>query len=222
MELVEITEDNVEDYSDFIDVDLQENLERNFFVSLGVENDDGTPLGAIVYEYLDYDSDNDTRSRIHSLKTSDDKITEILLNEYKENISAEEVTTSLFETEYEQLCELLKAHGFNTGKVESPAIRMTVGDIKKIAETAAGKKFPDYLLALEDVSLLQYRTFIKNCIISGRYGILEDLGYIPMSWYEGEISAVSIADEKIDGAFLIRKTPSGVLIPCLFTAFGVD
>ena len=51
---------------------------------------------------------------------------------------------------------------------------------------------------------------------------MEDLGYLPMSWFECNVSSCSMADDKVDGVLLIRRLPSQTLEPCLFTAFGID
>ena len=59
--VVEIDSDNVEEYSKFIDQDLQEQLDREFFRGIGAVDDTDTPVGAMVYELLDYDSDEDTK-----------------------------------------------------------------------------------------------------------------------------------------------------------------
>ena len=66
MEFVEITEENADEFSGFVDTDVSCNLERCFFFGIGVVGDDDNPVGALVYELINYDSDEDTTSRIHS------------------------------------------------------------------------------------------------------------------------------------------------------------
>ena len=44
--------------------------------------------------------------------------------------------------------------------------------------------------------------------------------YLPLSWFERDISVCSTADDRVDGLFLVRATPSGMLIPMLYSAFG--
>ena len=46
----------------------------------------------------------------------------------------------------------------------------------------------------------------------------------PAPAISGKMMGTTLAygDEKIDGVMLIRKLPSQTLVPCLFTAFGID
>ena len=222
MEVIKITSENADDFPDHIDNDTKSNLGRSFFKGIGVLDDDGHPVGALVYEFLNYDSDEDTKSRIHSLKVSDDEAAGLLMSEYNKAIKAESVAVSIYETSDENTDRYLANSGFTSKRHESPTISVTVGEIKKVAAMAAGKKLPSYISSMSDVSLLQYRSFLKTCLIKGRYGLLEDLGYLPLAWFEREVSSCSIADEKLDGVLLVRRLPSQTLVPCLFTAFGVD
>ena len=222
MELIEITEENADDFSDLIDSDVRCHLERCFFYGIGVADDEGNPNGALVYELLNYDSDEDTKSRIHSFVAKDDETVNLIMSRYDEAVHSMGVTESCFETDDEKTDGYLVSCGFTSKRAESPDIELTVGELKKMVGLMSGKKTPPYIKSMSDVSLMQYRTFLKNCLIKGRFGLLEDLGYLPMAWFECEVSTCSIADDKMDGAFLICKQPSQTLTPCLFTAFGID
>jgi hypothetical protein len=56
----------------------------------------------------------------------------------------------------------------------------------------------------------------------GRKGLLEDLAYLPINWFEMDVSSYSEADEKVNGFLLVRKNPSGTLQVKLFIAAGPD
>lgn len=222
MELIEIIDENIADFEDYISVDLQSDLERSFFYGLGAAEKDGTPLGAMVYELLDYDSDEDTKSRIHSFEVKNDEAAKLLMSAYKDRVSEEDVVESSYETKDEKLNGYMKSAGFESGECESPEIVLTMGDVKKMTSMVAGKKLPPYIQSLKEVSLVPYRDFIKNCLGKGRYGLLEDLAYLPLGFFERDVSSCSMADGKVDGVFLVRKTPSGAIHACFFTAFGAD
>ena len=59
-------------------------------------------------------------------------------------------------------------------------------------------------------------------MFNGKKGLLEDLAYLPMNWFDGRVSACAISGDKAPGLFLIRRTPSGILIPVLYFAYGSD
>ena len=221
MEPVKITAENAADFSDLIDADVKCNIGRSFFKGLGVFHDDGKPAGAMVYELLNYDSESDTRIRIHSFAAADDAAAELLMSGYDNAVSKDGAAESLYETGDERINAIFGSHGFNTERTESPDIVITVGELNK-AMAAFMKKLPGYIHDMSGTSPLEYRDFLKKCLINGIYGQLEDLGYLPLSWFEREISSCSVSEEKLDGVLLIRKLPSQVLVPCLFTAFGID
>ncbi len=222
MELVKITAENADDFTEHIDADVRCNIGRSFFKGIGALGDNYAPLGAVVYEILNYDSEADTKCRIHSFMAADDDTAKALMEEYSNAIAEDGAIESLYETGDENLDRIFSSYGFTSKKRESPEIVVTVGELQKVAAMAKGKNMPEYIQSMTDVSLLQYRSFLKNCLIKGRFGLLEDLGYLPLAWFEREISSCSIADEKLDGVLLIRRLPSQTLVPCLFTAFGID
>lgn len=222
MKFVEITEENTDDFSDLIDMDVICDIDRSFFFGIGVFDDDNIPRGALVYELLNYDSDEDTIGRIHTLAANDDEIFGLLMSNYEEAVDEKEIVKSVFLTDDKGKADYLGSCGFSFDFKESPDIVFTVGDIERVAAMLSGKKLPPYIKSMSDVSLKQYRDFIKHCLAKGRFGLLEDLGYLPMSWFERDFSSCSTADDKMDGGLLVRRLPSNTLEPCVFSAFGID
>ena len=222
MELVKITEENTDDFSKMISEDLKCNLGRRFFNGLGVLDHESNPVGAMVYELLNYDSEEDTKILIHSFVSEDDEATELLMSEYGKAVSEDGAVESLYETGDEKINAVFTSHGFNAKQSESLNIVVSAGELKEVAAMAAGKKIPGYIHDMSDTPPLRYRNFLKKCLVKGKSGLLEDLGYLPLSWFEREVSICSISDEMIDGVLLVRKLPSQVLVPCLLTAFGID
>ena len=43
-----------------------------------------------------------------------------------------------------------------------------------------------------------------------------------MSWFDAELSTCTIEDGEVNGFFLVRVTPSGVIMPVLLFAQGAD
>ena len=113
MRSIEIDEDNSEDFSDYIDEDMIDNMDRTFFRGIGATDDDDTPLGALVFELKNSESEEDTTSRIHSFKAENDEAKELILSEYEKLISEEDVVESFYELADEETAKLLKAGGFS-------------------------------------------------------------------------------------------------------------
>ena len=220
--MIEIDSDNAEEFSDFIDEDLREELEREFFRGIGAMDEAGTPVGAMVYELKDLESEEDTKSRIRFLKAQNEEIENEILTEYAEAVRDEEVMESFFESPDRSMSEYLSANGFSTAVTEGLDIVITVDQIKNIPAILKGRSIPPYIMSLSEISALQFRTFVKECLFKGQKGLMEDLAYIPKSWFEQDLSACVVTDDKVNGALLINKSPSGNLYILLFTAFGAD
>ncbi|MBQ9549744.1 MAG: hypothetical protein IJU87_02930 [Lachnospiraceae bacterium] len=119
------------------------------------------------------------------------------------------------------MAETLKGYGFSMGKKTDECLSITLGEI---AETELGKKkkLPEHIGNIGDLSVLQFRDAVKQIMFKGHMGILEDIPYLPKSWFDNSISACVCSGGRIPGLFLIRKTPSGILIPVLFFAYGPE
>ncbi len=118
------------------------------------------------------------------------------------------MTESYYETSNETLYKLLSDNGFSGEQEEGEEISVSVEDLRKLNGVFKVKSFPEYIKSISELSTLQYRSFIKNCLFRGKYGILEDLSYLPKSWFETEVSSCAVVDDTVQGILLIRKNPS--------------
>ncbi len=220
MKIIEITKSNAKEFEDFLGEDLVTDMSRNFFRGLAAVDDGGACHGTLVYELLDVDSDEDTKSRIRLL-IGDDEVKGQLQEEYRNNVSEDDVAKSFFETSESEVANFFEKIGFSKSSAESRSLTCTVSELTKLPINR-NAKIPDYVTALSDVSVIQYRNFVKRVLIKGNKGAVEDLAYLPLNWFDRDLSSCTISDDKIDGILLVRKTPSGELHPMLYTAFGPD
>ena len=222
MNYEEITKDDAENYSEYIDPDMAENLDRAFFRSIGATDDNDVPVGAIVYELKNSESEFDTKSRIRSLKADSEDVKNNLLEQYKSEIEEEEVEESFYESEDEVMSKKLEENGFSLEVAESLDVVLSLEDVKHLSESVKLKKLPSFITSLSETTILQYRQFTKKCLFNGKRGLLDDLAYLPKNWFEQDVSACAIEDDNITGVLLIKKAPSGKLFTLLYTAFGPD
>ena len=155
------------------------------------------------------------------MTATSDEIKGELQDEYSKAASEADVGESFFETSESEAASYFEKIGFSNTSEESRELCITVADLEKLPLNRK-TKFPDYIKSLSDISVIQYRNFVKKTIIKGNKGALEDLAYLPLNWFERDVSSCSVSDDKIDGVMMIRKTPSGVLRPMLYTAFGPE
>ncbi len=222
MDIVEITDENMEDFLPLLGEDLSEDIKRVYFNGIGATDEVGKPVGAFVYELLDSESEEDTKSRICFLKSGDEEILGSLNDYYcSTSVDEDEIAESVYELENEADASALTGCGFSMDKKEDDTLDITLGDLK---ETALGKKqnTPEYVMSIDALSILQYRQAVKDILFKGYKGIMEDIPFLPKDWFDNSISACVRSGEMINGLFLVRRTPTGVLIPALLYAFGPD
>lgn len=219
MEIMEIDEENVEEFSPLIDEDLADDIQRVFFRGIGVKDDDDVPVGALVYELYESESEEDTKSLIRLFKAEDEEVGRLLMEEYAEFVKEDDIVESFYEVEDEAVAKKLKRFGFSLDSREGVEINFNVEYLSGLP-IVNHLKNPSYIMSLKDISVLQFRSVIKECLFKGRKGLLEDLAYLPMKWFDMEVSACSVSDDKVDGMLLIRKTPSDMLYVLLYVAFG--
>ncbi len=184
MEIVAITTDNAEEFSEYLDEDMQENLDRVFYKGIGALDDGGSPAGALVYELKNSESEDDTRSRIRVFNSAGGEAEKLLMEEYGRAVDEEEVEESFYESGDEPMSHMLNENGFSLEVSEGLDIVITIEDIKAISKLVKNRKFPAHIKTLTDISVLQYRSFVKTCLFKGRRGLLDDLAYLSIYWFE--------------------------------------
>jgi hypothetical protein len=224
MKAFEISEDNLEEFEDLLGEDMIEDMDRMFYRGYGTRDADGNINGAMIYEVKGLDDDDkDTSSQILFIKAEDEEAYAGLHEIYKEDgVKEDEITDTFYEFEDEGMASSCEKEGFTKGSKESDIVRITLSDASKFDFINKFKKIPDYIVSLSELSVSQFRAAIKNCEFNGQHGILEDLSYLPMGWFDGDLSSCTITDGEVNGVFLIRRTPSGVIIPVLLFATGTD
>ncbi len=222
MGTIEISEDNLDDFAALLGEDLCEDMKRIYYGGIGAVDDDEKAVGAFVYELLHSESEEDTKSRICMVR-SDDKQTADAMHAYylQTSVKEDEVVESFYELESEEEAKALAEHGFTLEKKEDDVIAVTLGEL---GQTEVGKKhkFPDYIGNIGDLTILQFRDAVKQILFKGHMGVIEDIAFLSKGWFDAEISACVSSGERVTGLFLIRRTPSGVLIPVLFFAYGPE
>lgn len=224
MKAYEITEDNLEEFSSYIGADLADDMQRSFYRGYGVKEEDGSVRGAMLYELLGMDHDDeDVKSVIRFLKAESAEAYDMIHQIYRsEGVLNDEIAETSYRFEEEEPAESCAKHGFSKEQKESPFLRLTLQEAANTDLVNKMKKIPDYIVSLEELSMIQFRTAIRNCLLNGQKGLLEDLGYLSMGWFDICVSACTITDDEVKGLFLVRVTPSGIITPVMLYATGQD
>ena len=224
MKVLQLSEDNLKEFASYLGPDLTDDMKRSFYRGYGAVDEDGTVKGALIYELLGADNDDEeVRSSFRFLKAEDEDTFNSMHQFYNnEGIDNDEITESFYQFEEEAPAESCEKQGFSKTQKEGDLIRLTLRDALNFDFVNKLKKIPDFIVSLEALSMMQFRSAIRNCLFNGQKGLMEDLGYLSMGWFDIEISACTIMDGEVKGLFLVRVTPSGIITPMLLYGQGAD
>ncbi len=221
-EVSRITDHNLEDYMNYFSPDDVQNLVRPYYRGLVAENgEDPDRRAVIVWELKNVEDDKDIVAKIDSVSSNDRELSEKLLTEYKNEVLREGATESVFEIAglQEEMKQKLREAGFSLAEGEGIDVRVRVDEISKTP--FARMQTPEYVQAIGDLSVRQFKRGIANCLFNDKRGICEDLAYLPMEWFDRDISSCVITDERPSGFLLVHRTATGrLLVDLLFLSGG--
>ena len=225
MNLIQITEDNIDDFRDIIPVDIAENIGRQPYHCIALEEGDDDLPAALVWEFKHLnDVTQPTLSRLSWVHADDPKAGNEVFEEYGDIIREVEVEQSMFlmsEAEIYGAMDVIKDAGFDLKKQEGEELTVTVGMLSELDIIKKGK-IPEYLSPLGSLMTRPFRRGLMNCIFHTKRDKIEDLSCLPMEWFEPELSCSVQTDDKITGMLLIHKCSSGRLRVEFMSATGPD
>ena len=224
MEITELTDDNAEEFEDLLDDTLLSDIGREYHGGLvAFDNAAKSISSALFWEIKNAeDSKETTVSEIVEFFSDDPTECDELLRVFDEKSIEAGAGESLFEFDkLDDICNRsLKKNGFKIKESESRDICVSVGDVARLA--LIKKKTPDYIKSLSQITERQFKTGVMTSVMHGRYGLLDDLPFLPMSWFDTEVSSCVVTDDKINGLLLIHKAKPGVYMVELLFALQPD
>ncbi len=224
MNIIDITEDNIDEYTGYIDPDMEENIGRDYFRGLLVlDEKDEQPVAALIWEYINLEEeDEDTESRIVWIRMDNKAAGEILMDAYTRETANEDVKRSFYKLPVKLKNEfsLLENAGFSAKETENTVINVTLSELSKLPMVKGSA--PEYIMPINEVAISQFRKGIAKCAADKRKGILDDLEFLPMNWFDMDVSCCVNINDKVSGFLLVNKTASEKIIVDLFFAYEPD
>ena len=224
MTITEITEENISVCSELLPAELRANLEREYFRGLYGE-DDGEIIAVIIWELKGAEDEKvPTKAEILCFTLTDTVYSDELMQAFDHCIREEGVEEIGFElSELNDIeMDVLSEYGFDITEAESIDIRVSVSDLTSLDMIRKDKKLPAYIKSLSDITARQYKAAIMTSVFHGRYGLLDDLPFLPMTRFDPDISSCIITDEKVNGLILVHKTMDNEYIVELLFAMQPD
>ena len=222
MEVLEITQENINNFGSIMPEDVIESIGRKFYHAKVLMDDSQETLGCLVWSYKDVNEESDTEAEIVYISIADEDSGRELFDSFVNEAKEEAVGRVFLEfgTDDETLKDFLTDIGFNITEKESRDIYVNILELQNIKFLQ--KRPPSRVYALFDVSAREFRQGIMKCIYFGKRGLMEDLSSLPKTWYDPAVSCAVKADDEITGVLLIHTFPSGDVMPCLLFADGPD
>lgn len=223
MDIRTIVEDNIFEYSDYVDQDVAENMPRLYYRGIAGHDPDGDDLlSLLIWELKSVDDFMDTTSELKWIYAIDPSYIPALLEGYSTEAFGDDVKRTFFEsTTLDKGKEAaLSECGFSLKSAESRDISVTVSECKRLA--VAKKDAPDYVQSISSLDKQAFNQGIMNILFKYDDPALEDFSFLPMKWYEQSVSCFTKTDGKVTGLLLVHACPSGILVPILFFAVGAD
>ena len=225
MIIIELNGINASIYASYMGEDIAENLDREFYRGFVVKSEEDDSFAAgIVWEYRNVGEEEKTESVIKWIRIANTDAAEMLFSAYSEKIREYPVVRSRFvipvkEGKTEK--EALKRAGFTAKLTEGDSIIVTLAELLKMP-LAQKRKIPEQVSTISDLSLRTFKRGITKCVMAGRKGLCEDLIYLPMSWFEADVSCCAKKEDLICAYLLFHKLPSGMHSIQLMVALGED
>ena len=211
---------NLIKYLNILDKDAIWNLSRPYYFGLATEISDEAPeVSWLVYELNSAYSEGSS-STIRWMHLADESGAKRLFAAYRREIEKENIVTDSFELPLlpEETKALLEGFGYEITERESHTVVVTAADMPTIPNYQ--DEIPEYIRGLNTIGLHAYKKGVANCMSYDYKGLLGDLEYLPMEWFDREVSSVAVHDGKITGMLLLHQVPSGNLATDLFFAYG--
>ncbi len=228
MNTVTIEKENLSLYEALIPKVIAEDIGRKYYRAFGIFNDDEVPVGACVYKLIHLENANHpTQARLDHLivdpRERGKGYGKALMEEFNTGILSEGAKSSFFELpvkENEKTAEFLKKYGYALEEKEGDLVRVTIEDIMK-SPLAAKARIPDIIGDIGEVPMRKVKKGIMNSVFSGN-DIEEDLPNLPLFWFQSQLSAFTMKDEKVTGLFLIHQSDENIFEPMLLFALEPD
>ncbi|MCR5746114.1 MAG: hypothetical protein K6G03_00215 [Lachnospiraceae bacterium] len=216
MGVIPITEENISQYAGNISSELFNEFKREYFKGLVYDKEvTDKSFTFIIWNLKNVeDEDTPTEAEILWIQAEDQLEGEELLTAFYLEMNNNNVKRISFEFESLNNVEksILTGKGFEIKEAESRDLRVSVGELYDLEINQRERSIPEYIKSLSDISEKDFKNGILECVFHGRYGILDDLPLLPMTYYDPDISTCIITDNKVNGFILVHKTLSGEFI----------
>ena len=212
MNVIKIDENNLREYEDYIEPDAAEKLRRYYHRGAVITDEDLLPLGYGIWEYRHMEDKEPKEAQIEDFCAEDGETADLLLSSIAEFIKKEGAVKIVFRLpagDRKNCKGCFERAGYTVSVEDSEWLRLKIKDFLSLPFVSKGKG--EGVKALNRVNLRSFRQEIVRFVLDVKRDALSEVGYLPFTRYDLEISCLSESVSGADGFFLVHETPSGIL-----------
>ena len=174
--IADLSDENMGLYSDYIDEDAAEDLERVNYFGLVACDDLGGVKAAMIWQIKNLKPDAEKESLIEWIRSDDPEAMTRMLDAYRIRVAEQGGVRSTVVIPVRN-CRELKAQlmdaGFDMRLSESNLIEVKLSELSRSAlmNKMRGKKIPSSIKAIKEVPPRAFRAGIAKCLSKGRTGL---------------------------------------------------
>ncbi len=211
MNIIELNQENIDDFRFFFGNDILDNIGRAYYNGLIAA--EGYEIRAgMIWHYTNLDED--PVSVIEWFETVDNASAEEILSAYSERLKEVDVKHSQIvvpATKTKEEKEILKNAGFAVKLTESDNVIVTLSELSAMP-LMKDRKIPKGVTTIGEVTVRQFKECVEKCHSIGRRGVCDDISLLPTTFFERDVSTCYVdANEDVTGLLLFHMLPSGML-----------
>lgn len=214
MELREITIEQIEKYKEVLDPDEAENIGRDYYCALALHAQPDVPAQAtLIWQLKNVHKEQPTIAEVTWFYAADPASGKELLAEFEKRAGESGACGISFEFKGDKsdaTSAIFAEAGYLLKDTQSSELVITVKELSHLA-IKSKDEFPAQVTSISRLSMRQFKQGIRNCLYNERNGTLEDLDFLPLDWFEPELSCCVQMNFKVNGYLLVHKQTSGRL-----------
>ena len=224
MSVIEITRVNVGRYSHYIGDDMAEKIRHEFVMGILSLDEKESPNGGMLWEVRKDDGKKKAEFFIKWFFAENSVVSKEVFDTYEDLVEKYNVHKSSFVIPADKsgiAKKLLKNLGFTVSLAEGDDVVVTLEKLLDMSFLGVTEP-PKNVLPIRGMTIRSFHDTIKRSVSIGKRGALQNIEYLPMAYFDVDVSCYIKKDDEISGIMLFHVRPSGIISVELLAAFTQD
>ncbi len=206
-----VREENAGEYIGVFPLELIDDFAREYCRGIVAEDEEREEVTAALFmQFRNIEDETPTEAEITWFYADSSKAGAEILRTLENNMEYGRLHRVYFELPdlSDNGREAFEVAGYTVERAESRDVYVRIDELAALK--AAKGRPANYIKALSDINPRQFKAGIMTSVFCGRYGLLDDLPFLPMTRYDQEISSCVVTDDRVNGLLLVYEIKSGL------------